>query len=343
MERAIRSFVARTKAPGVAATVVRVGSQPEFCVHGFANLETGAPVELETRFKIGSVTKQFLAATALALQSDGVVDFDRPLVDWVEGVRQHWKGLTLRHLLHHTSGLGRDLPSFDPYRYRPAGQYLSEALGGALYANPGERWLYSNLGYFIVAGVLERATGVRFDKLMQMHALVGAGMESTSAARAFDIVPGRADSYQFYGKTLCGLGDLVAVRPSGALLSTIGDLAKWMTHLLGRGGRADSPLSSLCGDTVRTTYDGLNYGLGLFVAEAGGQRLVRHGGGLWGFRAETAVFPDSGLGVAVLSNLRGVNVASLALELARDAEGAVAAVADSLHDHVFREDVGGAW
>lgn len=315
LARRMQGFGEATGSPAVSVAVV--SGDHTICVdYGLASVELRAAATAETMYKVGSLSKQFLALASVRLSRDCGVDLDRPLHGWIEEIPASWDGVTLRRLLNHTSGLPRDLPSFDPYADVSLENYLAAGVAVFPTTKPGTRWSYSNLGYFVAAALLERLGGMRLYPFIETAILRPLGMGRTTAARWYDVVPGRADSYQAIGGKIYKMGDLIALRPSGAFLSTSSELASWAANLLGFGANGTEDLGALVDGAEETGSEGVRYGLGVFVVDHAGVNMVRHGGALWGFRAELMVFPALRTGVVALSNLRDSDVANLSLEIA---------------------------
>jgi len=306
--------------PGLSLAVIYRDAISICKGYGRSNVELDTPTEASTVYKIGSISKQFLSSAVMLLVRDGVLKLDGSLQDFFGPLPREWQPVTIRHLLTHTAGLPRDPMRFDPYIDRPIIDYVTDAFKGYPLSMPGDTWAYSNLGYFVVAEIIQRATAMPFDTFVRRHIFEPAMMHQTSASRSTDIVPGRASSYLIEDGILRNAGELRALRPSGAFLSSVADLARWTMALL-NGHIFEFPLLQELSTPARlNSGEEVAYGYGLFLGELNGKKLLRHGGGLWCFRAEILILSELDLAVVVMANSREADVATLALEIATNVQ-----------------------
>ncbi len=274
--------------------------------YGLANLELGTPATAETVFQIGSVSKQFIAAAVVLLSEDGKLSLDDPVTKYFGDAPDAWKGITVRHLLTHTSGLVRDTPDA-----QMKSQTVIEAIRGA-YATPlafapGEKLQYSNMGYFALAEIITQAARKPWPQFCEERIFAPLGMTSTRTTTNDDLIPRRADGYVWREGRFINALNPAGVRPSGAFLSTAQDLARWDQAL--RTDRLFTAKQRELLWTPVTVNDGSTqpYGFGWEISKVGDHRLVRHGGSMFGFRSELSRYVDDGLTVVVLTN-SGVSV-----------------------------------
>lgn len=244
--------------PGMAVGLVAGGELVWTWRHGVADLDTGAPITVDTVFRIGSITKPITGVAILQLRDAGVLSLDDPVARWVPEIDRlraptaDSPPITVRHLVTHTAGIGqRTMVDY----WRTPDHLLTEAElwasldGFALEHVPGTRAAYSNVGMGIAGLVVERASGVRYRDYATRHILQPLGMRSTLWER--DDVPA--------GRLATGYlrGDDGALRPShhwqlgplegmAGLYSTVPDLARFAAFQLAawppRGGAEDSPV-----------------------------------------------------------------------------------------------------
>jgi D-alanyl-D-alanine carboxypeptidase len=233
-----------TGVPGAVAVVVRPDGRVEAAA-GVADLETGEPLTREHRFRIGSVTKIFVAALVLQLVAEGLLDLDGDAAPFVEGV-------TIRQLLNHTSGLddfvGDIVSFFEPYRQDSAHRWelgprdeLRLVMDKPRLFPPGEGWAYHGSNYIVLRLVVEEATGMSLRDALRQRVLAPLGLEKT------DLVEGplRGDCARGYfpadNPVLPGGPGPVDVteidvpfhRAGGGVVSTVGEIAKMLRALLG--------------------------------------------------------------------------------------------------------------
>ncbi len=310
--------MARQHIPGLALAVIENGHVLRAAGYGLANVELNVPVTPKTVFKIGSVSKQFLASGLMVLAQDGKVRLDDRVGKYFEDAPSSWDGIAIRNLLSHTSGLGAEGPAFDPLRPQPDIQVIRSAYSVPLLSPPGERWSYSNIAFFTIAEILSRVSGEPWPEFMAGHIFRPAGMTATRTTTWQDLVPNRADGYEWEDGTLRRAPENRAVRPSGAFISTVEDLAKWDAALY-----TDSPLTKETRERMWTPVmlnDGTSsaYGLGWEVQLRAGQRAVFHGGSLTGFRAHFARFPEKHLSFVVLTNAGQANSSEVLWKVAAE-------------------------
>ena len=218
--------------PAMSIAVIKDGSLIKAEGYGLADIEHGIPARPDTVFKIGSVSKQFIAAAIMLLVQDGKVAPGDKVSTHLAGTPSTWQEITLRHLLTHTSGLVREAPGFDPYKVQPDIDVIKTAYPLPLQSKPGDKYEYSNLGYFVLAEIIHRVSGKPWADFLAERVFAPLGMTATRLTSVADIVPNRADGYAWKTDKFQNTENWPAVRPSGAFLSTVLDLAKWEAALL---------------------------------------------------------------------------------------------------------------
>ena len=298
----VRADMAAQHIPGVALAVMRDGKIIRAGAWGIANLELNVPVTTRSVFKIGSVSKQFIASAAMILVQEGKLSLDDPVRKFFPDAPEAWSPIVLRRLLSHTAGLVREGPAFDPLKTQPDADIIRSAFPLALVFTPGAKWQYSNLGFFTVAEIVSRISGEPWPDFVSERIFRPAGMTATRTTTVRDLVPDRADGYVWHDGRQERAAEYIAVRPSGAFLSTVEDMARWDAALY-----TDQPLTQATRERMWTPVrfnDGkpADYGLGWSLNRRGGKRIVHHGGALPGFRAHFARFPEDHLSFVILTN-----------------------------------------
>jgi D-alanyl-D-alanine carboxypeptidase len=212
--------------PGLSLAVVKDGKIVLAKGYGLANVETKTPATPETVYKIGSVSKQFLASGIMLLVQDGKISLDDKASKYLEGTPDSWKDITIRHLLSHTSGIVRESPGFEPYKTQTDAEVIKAAYALPLRFSPGKKWAYSNVNYYALAEIIHKVSGKAWSDFIAERIFAPAGMKALTITTA-DIVPWRARGYDNKGGKLHNAEDWLAVRPSGAFISTVLDFAKW--------------------------------------------------------------------------------------------------------------------
>ncbi len=282
---------------------------------GLANAEWDVPNTTDTRFRVGSVTKQFTAAAFMRLAEQGKLSLDDPVARHVEGLPAAWQGMTLRHLLNHTSGIPEfsRLPDYADRRRGPLelDRSLARLFAFPLESAPGEKFNYSNSGYILLSHILERVTVRTFGDHLREEFFVPLGLTDTSVDSNGTIVPRRAAGYyRPQGKlTNAPFINMDVPLGAGALRSTVRDLWRWTEALM--GGQVISPASL----AVMTTPGKGDYGLGIVIRTKDGRRVIEHGGSIEGFTAHLRYYPETKTTIVVLANVNSPAPPTLADQL----------------------------
>jgi len=304
----INAEMKRRQIPGLALAVAKNGATVRLGAYGMANLEHDVPVTPDTVFELASVTKQFTATAIMVLVEEGKVQLDDSIVRHLPRGPETWKPITVRHLLTHTSGLpalGNDFKSLwaGGLRMNYSTQQLFDAAAkDTLDFAAGERFQYSDVGYFLLGMIIESASGQRYREFLEQRFWKPLGMTSTSVLDQSRILKHRAAGYTLRGDELVNIRRTVqAELPSHyGVFSTVKDLLIWDAALA--AGRVVKPATlSQMWTPVKLNYGGAYpYGFGWFVSERRGHPWIWHTG-ITG--TELSRFPDDGLTVVVLTNL----------------------------------------
>jgi CubicO group peptidase (beta-lactamase class C family) len=314
----------RTDSPGCALGVYRDGKIVYTRGYGMADLERRVAIAPHTVFDIGSTSKQFTAASILLLAQQGKLSLDDDVRRHVPELPVYSAPVTIRHLLHHTSGL-RDYIGLMTLGGADIDDVTTEeealttiARQKELNFPPGTEHLYSNSGYFLLSVIVERASGMSLREFAREHIFAPLGMARTHYLGSYDdIVPDRALAYE--PKQGGGLRTDISrwlQLGDGAVFTTVEELLLWDANFYDPKVGGASMLTEL--QTTGTLADGkaLTYALGLMVDEYRGHRTVSHGGAWGGYRAELLRFPEQHFSVATLCNLGTTNPSALSHRVA---------------------------
>jgi len=296
--------------PGCAVGVSNDGRILLEKAYGMAELEHGVPNRPDTIFEAGSLSKQFTAAAVLLLALDGKLSLDDLIRKYVPELPQSAATITIRQMLHHTSGL-RDWGNVAWIGGWPRGtrvhthDHVLDVLGRqeALNFTPGTRWSYSNSGYNLAAVIVSRIAGESFAEFTRKRIFEPLGMTRTSWRDDYRrIVKERAVAYARVDGLYATDMPIENVHGNGGLLTTVGDLLRWNDGFatLKIGGPDFARTMQTSGRLEGGGETG--YGFGLGVGRYKGVAEVRHSGTTGSYRAFLARYPEQQLSVAVLCN-----------------------------------------
>lgn len=303
----------RPASPGCSVGVIRDGEFVYRKGYGLANLEYGIPLDADSVFRIGSVSKQFVAMLVLLLEEEGTLSLQDDVRRWIPELPDFGEPLTVGSLVYHTSGLRDYLELMALAGYRDEDYYTAPELLAMLARQrelnfrPGERHLYSNTGYFLLGQIVERATGTSLAAAARERIFAPLGMTSThfhdDAAR---IVPRRASGYAPApdGGFVISMTTLPIVG-DGGVFTSVNDLLAWDRNFydnrLGEG--RPELIERWLEPGLLSAGERAGYSAGIVDDTYRGLRVVHHGGSFVGFRAEMMRFPEQRLGVVTLCNV----------------------------------------
>jgi CubicO group peptidase (beta-lactamase class C family) len=298
----------RRQIPGLALVVIRGGEVVKMKGYGFANLEHDVPVTPDTVFELASVTKQFTAAAIMSLVDDGKVKLDGPITDYFPSSPEHWKQITARHLLTHTAGLPDLGNGFLALRKEglqlnyTTTQLFDAAKTDPVSFAPGERWQYSDVGYFLLGVIIENPSGQKYRDFLANHFFNPLRMASTSVLDQWTVLKNRAAGYTLRNGKIINIRRVIQVElPSHyGIFSTVRDLAKWDNALATGKVLKQSSLEEMWLPVKLNSGGSFPYGFGWSMDERRGHRMITHTG-ITG--TEYTRFPDDELTVIVLTNL----------------------------------------
>jgi CubicO group peptidase (beta-lactamase class C family) len=307
----------KSNSPGCAAAIVRGGGIAYERGYGIASLEHDIAITPSTVFDIASVSKQFTAAVTLQLVADGKLSLDDDVRKYVPELPDYGAKITIRNLLHHTSGLRDYTDLLGNFGYN--GEDLTgdhEALmlltrQKALNFAPGTDYSYSNSNFFLLSIIAKRASGKSLRDLMRERIFAPLGMTSSDLADDHArVIHHRATGYdpRGDGEFAVDMSDWESTG-DGGVNTSVEDLAKWMTN----GQRFIQPL--LVHDKL-ASGETPDYGFGIVDMKRGEHRLIFHDGAWAGYRAAVFMLPDDDLSIAITCNLGSTSGALLAYRVA---------------------------
>lgn len=288
---------------------------------GFANMELGVRNTPDTRFRVASVTKQFTAMAIMQLAADGKLRVSDPISMYLDSLPSSWSGITIHHLLRHTSGISDYEGWFGGYTTQAYSDYMSQehaaeriardARARPLDFEPGSKFHYSNSAYILLGFIIERAAGMPYEDFLHERIMAPLGMTHSSQDRSALITLDRAQGYQMRADAAPGTYERGLTREDyrnavyqlmeppqadAGLITTARDLYKWDQALY-----TDRLLPRALRDSIFTPGLG-DYGYGWFIREGPDGVTYGHSGGLPGFACYIMRIPDTRRTIIVLGN-----------------------------------------
>ena len=314
IDKLVVAQMRRDRIPAVQFAVSRAG-RITTRVYGYSDLEHCVRADANTIFGIGSISKQLTAYATLRLVKAGKLALDDSITTYLLESRPAWNGITIRHLLTHTSGIrdyGGDDPVYPQLSFDRRAEYSADSLVRLFARAPlnfraGSEFAYSNTGYFILSIILERVTGMSFADVMRTLVYEPLEMRSATAWNPHVILPDLATGYGTYDDTLQrGLYRGASAGRWGGdtgLLATAADLARFQGELL------HPRFVSAADVRVMTSRDTLSdgttvfYGFGIQPSDVRGIPMWMHAGSfVTGYTAFVATFPTRDLAVTIVTN-----------------------------------------
>ena len=312
----------RPNHPGGAIGVVKDGKTIFSRAYGLASLEYLVPNSTGTIFNTGSVSKQFTAMGIVRLEEQGKLSFDDAIHKYLPELPDFGHPITIRQMLHHTSGLRSLHALFALAGWRGDDARTNEDLNRIILKQkdlnfePGAEYLYCNTGYMLMVNIIEKVSGKPFPEWMQEHIFDPLGMIHTYVEDQYNrVVPDNATSY--YGREKFQRAvEYWGYVGSGNMHSTTADLLTWLSNFRAPQKGWESAFRTM--QTVDPFNDGTpnNYAFGVVVDEHLGKKRIQHGGSIGGFRAFVATYPGEALDIVVLTNFSAGNPGGNAARIA---------------------------
>lgn len=308
--------------PGATALVALDGQVMWSGSVGLADPRARTTIDTSDVFRIGSLTKQFTATAIMQLAEEGLVGLQADIRSYIDFPKKEHT-ITVEHLLTHTSGIPNytDLPTFTPKLYGRdvlVKDVVATFRDLPLEFEPGTQWRYSNSGYILLGQIIEKVSGLSYEGYMRENIFGPAGLLSTSASPANDVVEGEIEGYRREGDAWKQAVPISLSWPfaAGVIRSTVGDLNRWNTAVM--SGRLAPPASMEKAFTGHRLKDGTptHYGYGWITGRLQGTPTLEHGGSINGFSSYGIHVPQDAVYAVVLSNRTDVDAGAVAAELA---------------------------
>ena len=286
--------------------------------YGMANLEHDVPNTPQTKFRLGSLTKQFTAMAILMLQEQGQLNVQDPVCNYMPDCPETWQSVTIHHLLTHSSGIP-NLTDFPDYEETMASRStvsgtIDTFRDKPLHFTPGTRFSYSNSGYIVLGHIIEQSAGKPpYAAYVRENIFEPLNMMNTGYDQNSLVLNDRASGYVRMDPDTFRNADYLEMsipHAAGALYSTVEDLYLWDRALYTESLVSQSSLNMMF------MPDKDEYGYGWYISEILDRKVTAHGGGINGFATSIARFVDDDVVIIVLSNIEDTDPVSITLGLA---------------------------
>ena len=296
--------------------------------YGVANLDYDIPITPQSVLRIGSISKQFVAMCIAILAEQGKLSFDDDIRTYLPEMPDYGNQITIRHLLHHTSGIreylalvnliGKPEGSVFGYTTRELVELLSRQQ--KLNFEPGSQFSYTNSGYFLLAEIVTRVSGMKASAFAQENIFEPLGMTQTRfyddpnaiiRNQAFGYSPKRDGGYRLDILRSDVIGDL-------GVITTVEDFLHWDNNFYENklGARTKDLITMMFTRGRTSNGEELSYALGLEFDSYRGLKTMGHGGSAVGYVAEFLQFPEQRFSVVILSNLSSFRPGRIARQVA---------------------------
>jgi CubicO group peptidase (beta-lactamase class C family) len=309
--------------PGCALAIIKDGKILYKRGYGMANLELNIPISPQTVFYIGSVSKQFVAMCVAMLEKQGKLSLDHDIRKYVPELPDFGSSITIRHLIHHTSGLRDyltllDIAGIDFGFFHQQDVLELISCQKELNFEPGEEYLYSNSGYFLLGLIVKRVSGKNLREFTKKNIFKPLGMRNSHfhddyrmiiKNRASGYFPSKEEKYKNYISTYDCIG-------AGGLYTSVEDLFLWDQNFYHCKVGGKDIIHQMHTRGKLNSGEKLDYAYALVISSYKGLKTVQHGGALGGYRSAIIRFPEQNFSVICLSNLSSLNPTGIARQVA---------------------------
>ncbi|MDT0125343.1 serine hydrolase domain-containing protein [Paenibacillus sp. RRE4] len=283
--------------------------------YNYADREHQVKNTPETKFRIGSITKQFTAMAIMMLQEQGELNVLDQVSKFIPSYK-YGDQFNLHHLLTHSSGIPNitQLPNIKELMKQPTTTQKTVRLITDLQPEfvPNTTFQYSNSGYILLAYIIEKMTGLTYEQFLSNHIFSPLGMNNSGCDNHGKVIPNRAQGYEYDNDIVnAAYIDMSFPIGGGNLYSTTEDLFKWDRSLY-----TERLVTRESLNTIFTAH-GFGYGYGWFIDEDEHRRRVYHGGGIVGFKNEIVRYVDDRITIIMLNNLSTTNVERIRMDLTK--------------------------
>jgi CubicO group peptidase (beta-lactamase class C family) len=306
---AMLAEISSDDAPGVAVLVVRDGKVLASGGFGMADLSNDVPITTKTKFRIGSITKQFTAAAILKLQEEGRLSVSDKLSKFIPDYPRSDE-VTIHHLLTHTSGI-KSFTSKPDFMSTVTASATSQQMidsfkNDPFDFDPGSKMAYNNSGYFLLGAIIEKVSGQSFNDYLRDTFFEPLDMHDTGVHTSTAVLKHEATGYSYAGGTITKAEnwDMSRAGAAGNLYSTVEDLMRWNEGVFGGKVLSDESLQAAFTPIKLDSGEEplMPYGYGWIMGEYRGLKTISHGGGLNGWLSYLTRYVDQNTTFVVLHN-----------------------------------------
>lgn len=313
--------------PGISLLIAKNGKTIYKNQGGLANIELQVPINGNSVFEIGSITKQFTSVSILMLEEQGKLSLNDDITKYIPDYPTKGQKITIHHLLNHTSGIKSytGMPSFrklDRTDMTPT-ELIDVFRNEPMDFNPGESYRYNNSGYILLGHIIEVITKSSYADFIQKNIFTPLGMNASYYGSMKKIIPNRASGYTPNEEGVVNANYLSLTLPyaAGSIMSTVDDLLLWQNAIRTHKLITKESFEKATNGSVLNNGEKIAYGYGWRTNNFVGSRTIEHSGGIYGFTANEIYFPKEDIYVIGLTNSNGSNVVNFVQQVAATAIG----------------------
>jgi CubicO group peptidase (beta-lactamase class C family) len=297
--------------PGLSLAVIKRGKVIYEKGYGYSNIELKTVASKKSNYLIGSVTKTFTAVAAMLLWEQGKFKLDDTIGMYLPELPAHWKPVTIKQLLNHTSGIATNLEKPDSFckftytlEHYTQLNVIEETACLPLHFPPGSKFEYSGRNYFVIGMLIEKLTGKRYEAFLREQIFIPLAMDQTGMIDYEKLIVNRTNGYNWQNGVFTNSQQMnpVIEFADGGLISTVEDLGKWMIGLITGKILKPETLKMMWSNSILSDGKIAPYGIGFGLTPYNGHSRVGHTGGIPGFSSCVTYFTDADVAVVLLSN-----------------------------------------
>lgn len=299
----------KTNTPCVSIVITKQDGVLFMGNYGAANLDNRTSVTDKTIFDLASVSKQFTGMAISLLEQEGKISRNDKIIKYIPELPQIMNDITIDQLLHHTSGI-RDWPVLFGLKGRQMDEQITmEQIFDLLKKqeglnfSPGSSYLYSNSNYNLLVKIIEAVTDTTINCWMHANIFNPIGMNNTFYIEDInETIKNEAKSYAYSNQSYLQINNNLNAPGSSSLRSNMADMSKWIINFYTKRIGGDNVFDRMTQKGKLIDNKTIDYGYGLYISEINNKKIYAHDGGWAGFRTGTVYFPETGIGMVVLSN-----------------------------------------